>query len=328
MFFRRILVLSIILPQLALGQVVVKPSASNTAAEAQLLNRAARAELRGYAIQQEMQTLGEEFAKDPGYQWDARSLAFSRLSSGQKVKAQASNIVPVVSGIAFVVGVFGYLALGDVKALVAYSHYKWWVLGFAGVGLVAAIVTHSLGSPLVVRSADEEREKALNSFKDFVLGNALQNDLADCRVSFIHSLFPLSSPQKRNLRDSLVLRHYHGNYTIDGALLKNSGLTPSQVSIFEKFQKDTTASVGSISQGVELQPLDVASNAILHLEALKEQLDKRIEMLQDVRILPPKEESGSILAAEVYQRHLGWSQEIGVSIAKLNAALAAVAAEK
>jgi hypothetical protein len=332
MYFSRIFVLLMVVPQLALGQMAVTPRASSSDVEAQLLNRAARAELRGYAIQQEMQSLGEAFAKDPGYDWNAKSIMLSKLSASERAKVEAGRTAIFLSIPAIGLGLVGFSILETPvsEKLARFSRYKWVLLGVAVIG-VAAFGYGLDGNYRFnerITSKEEAQSNALAYFKSFVMNNALQDDLADYRVSLIAGLFPLSYQQKRSLRDSLVQELHLGNYELDAQILKKTGvLTVEQLTVFEKFQSDTAASLEGASPDVELRPMDVANNTISHLEALQEQLDQRAQMLQGLKILP-RMAPGGITAAELHQRHLDWAKEVIRLITHLNDGLTAISNQR
>jgi hypothetical protein len=330
MYFSRIFVLLMVLPQLALGQVAVTPRASSSDVEAQLLNRAARAELRGYAIQQEMQTQGEAFAKDPAYQWDANSLSLARMSASERSVHDANlgrAIGTTITG--------GTLVIAAAFWIVALSNGRYSRIGRQGKvvltlgGFTALIGTLWLlnTSPSTTR-ADYSLIAEVESFRQFVESHAQEDDLASARVDLIDGLFRLSSVEERKARDTLIGELKRGNYDLNATILRKTGvLTEAQIAVFEKFQKDTSASLTREPLIADVSAKNVAIDALSHLELLRNEIDARKLKLESLKDLPRKA-PGGMTAAELHQRHLDWAKEVDGLITQVNDGLAAISNQR
>lgn len=321
MFLRRILVLSLVLPQLALGQVAVKASASYTDAEAQLLNRAARAELRGYAIQQEMQTLDEAFAKDPGYKWTAEQIHRSVMSpkdlSAEK-RARILKVSLLVTGVSTAFWFGRYFFLKSKDGLGAGA-----ILLGASIFLLGVFVD---GNPAYSRA--ESQADALASFRAFVTEQALEDDLASSRADLIDSFFPLGEKKWRAARDTFTAEFRRGNFGLDSAVLrKTKVLTESQIAIFEKFQKDAGASLSREPLVAEVNAKNLGADAISHLEDLLKEVERRMLKLESIVALPSKVAGGSS-AKQLHARHVIWSNEIHALILSLSDGLHHIEAQR
>ncbi len=327
MFFPRILLLSLVLPQLALGQVAVKPNVAITDADVQLLNRAARAELRGYAIQQEMLTLGESFAMDPGYEWDAESLANSFLTPAQRTtKAafyEASAAVAIIGTAVFTVASLAPVLLTKYMTV---GKGGWSVArGFQWIG-VLGIFWGLISFPTIILDRDADSAVSqLNWARSILRIQSLQDDLADSRTRLIEALFRISKEGQRTLRDTFIAEFSRrGNVELNAAVLRKSAvLTEAQIIIFEKFQKDTSASLTQALLVPEMSAKNLTIDAISHLQGLRDELGARIDMLATLTGLPTKT-PGGMTVSQLQAKHVAWSNEIDAVIKGLNLRLALV----
>ncbi len=329
MFFRRILVLSLVLPQLALGQVAVKPVTKN-----ELLNRAALAQLRGYAIEQEMQSLGEAFAKDPGYEWDAKSLTKVKLTEQQRANVRE-----------FRYGIFA-LGVGSVGVGVSIIKCAIWslrgqnglyaigsVFGMVGIALLGAGIFWPEFLPSLTEKDTRNVLSSLESLKVAVVNNALQDDLADYRVSLVGALFSLSKEKIRVLRDTIISELHRGNFALNSELLRKAAvkgecvLSDLQLTVFEKFQSDTTASIHNGDLTQEVSGNTLARDGISYLKKLNKEVEHRKLSLKSLLNLPRKT-PGDLTMNELYQTHVKWSTELADLIIRLKSGLAAVEAQK
>jgi hypothetical protein len=314
-FFSRVLVLSMVLPQFALGQVAATPRASSSDVEAQLLNRAARAELRGYAIQQEMQTLGEAFAKDPGYRWSAESLHLATTSAAQLKTEEKARIVKVsllIVGVSTAMGLGRYFFVRGKDGLGAST-----VLIGVGVAFFALLLGDESGMHKL-----ENQVQTLENFRYSVLANGAQREaFAESISSFFGDMWNLKSTSRRGLRDTLNSEFSRGNFTIDRAMLARSRvITEEQIQIFENLKSDTSAVLAGSSLSNEVSPMELVAASLSHLKELRFEVKVRLNLLADLGTLPRKMGEG-ITPAQLYVRHVDWLREMDSMIESLESSL-------